>query len=114
MLQFRSRPRLRWAAFAITASLALMASPPASAQFGFGIGPGMYFGDEGEDYGGACLSDYLLRQSLAKSGYSDIFMGLDNDHHVTVRASRGGVVYKLLVNSCSGKILSRERDRRRN
>jgi hypothetical protein len=111
------RGALRFLALAATGVLmASAATAPAAAQnlhFGFGIGPGMYFGgiDEGEDIGGACLSDYLLRQYLGRQGWDDIKLGLANDHHMPVVASRGGVSYKLLVNSCSGKVLSRERRR---
>jgi hypothetical protein len=101
------------AAFALGTAAAFAPAPANAAggfSFGFGIGPGMFYDDEGEDYGGACLTDYLLRQWLAKDGYARIRLGLaDEDHHMVVKADRNGFEYRLLVNSCSGKVLERSR-----
>ena len=107
--------RLRFAAGAALAALVLagftLPSPAQAAglSFGFGIGPRMYFGDdEGEDIGGACLSDYLLRKALEDQGYSRIRLNIgDEDHRMVVLAEKRGIEYRLVVNWCSGRIFER-------
>ncbi len=108
-------------ALVLSSGLLVSAVDPAQAQvrFGFGIGPGMFYGDDElpEDnprFRGLCLTDYALRKSLERQGYTNIFLSLANNRRIEARGTRDGVVYKLVVHSCSGRILSRQRDPRRN
>jgi hypothetical protein len=108
------------AVLAATVALTIAAMAPASAanfSFGFGIGPGMYFGDDDEDYvpgngaGGLCFTDYMLRQELSRQGYGDIRLGSSEGREQDVDATRGGQRFKLEVNKCTGVVLSRRRAR---
>ena len=83
-------------------------STPTHAQFGFGIGPNMYFGGESERPNRECISNSQLRRSLSNQGYSNIFMA-GGSGQIEVRAERRGVRYRLVVDACSGQILSRQR-----
>lgn len=86
---------------------------PAQAQ-GFGI----FFGDEPSDFFGErdyfderiiCLTDSQIRGAVADRGYSNIFLNVPNDKHIQVRATKGGWVYLLDFNYCSGQIEGRQR-----
>lgn len=80
---------------------------PAQAQ-SFGI----FFGDERSDFYPErilCLSDRQIREAVADQGYNSIFLNVPNDKHVQVRASKGGWVYLLDFNYCTGEIESRQR-----
>ncbi len=103
----------------LTGALMITAASPGAARpfnfaqfgFGFGIGPQMYFGDENMgSKQGTCVNDQSLRSRLQGQGYGDIQIGAGNGD-VTVDAMRNGIRYKLGVNSCSGRILSRQRAR---
>ena len=91
------------------------ATAPVHAQ-GFGI----FFGDEPSDFEGnslfperiICLSDRQIRDAVSARGYSDISLNVPNDKHIQVRATKGGWVYLLDFNYCSGRIEGREQLRR--
>jgi len=97
----------RLIAIALTAMLlgAGVAAPVQAQSFG------IFFGDEESDFGFperiSCLSDYQVRQAVADRGYSNIYLNVMNDKHVEVRATRGGWVYLLDFNYCTGRIESR-------
>jgi hypothetical protein len=55
------------------------------------------------------LTDQGLRNAIADAGYHDIFLNAPIGRHVQARATRGGWVYLLRVNICSGEIVDRER-----
>lgn len=80
---------------------------PAQAQTArFGI----FFGDQQSDFFPeriTCLSDYQVRQAVARRGYTNIYLNIMNDKHVEVRATRDGWVYLLDFNYCSGRIEGR-------
>lgn len=84
---------------------------PAQAQ-SFGI----FFGDQESDFyfpeRVSCLSDYQVRQAVADRGYTNIYLNVMNDKKVEVRATRGGWVYLLDFNYCTGRIESRTQLRR--
>jgi hypothetical protein len=110
----------RLALVAATIMLTGAAVAPASAanfSFGFGIGPGMYFGDDDEDYvpgngaGGLCFTDYMLRKELSRQGYGDVRLGSSEGREQDVDATRDGQRFKLEVNKCTGVVLSRRRAR---
>ena len=85
---------------------------PAQAQaFHFGFGSGDVF--EQRPARLCLLTERQLRQAIAQRGYSEIFLNVANNHRIQVRASRGDWVYLLAVDSCTGRILDRERLRRR-
>lgn len=80
---------------------------PAQAQ-SFGI----FFGDQESDFFPeriTCMGDYQVRQAVAQRGYTNIYLNVMNDKHVEVRATKGGWVYLLDFNYCSGRIESRTR-----
>ena len=91
----------------ILATLALASvGVPAQAQR-FGI----FFGDERSDFYPErilCLSDRQIRQAVADRGYNSIFLNVPNNKHIQVRASKGGWVYLLDFNYCTGQIESRQ------
>ena len=90
-----------------TIMLGTGAAAPVQAQ-GFGI----FFGDERSDFFSEhiiCLSDGQIRRAVADRGYSDIFLNVPHDKHIQVRASKGGWVYLLDFNYCSGQIEDRKR-----
>lgn len=80
--------------------------------FGFGIGPNMYFGGSESRSADECRSDDIAER-LESSGYADIRLGRVNGQELEVWANRAGKPYRLLVDKCSGQILSRQRARAR-
>lgn len=91
------------AALMLTAALlASSAIAPAQAQR-FGI----FFGDEPSDFYPEriiCMTDRQIRDAIAKAGYSNIALNVPHEEHVQVRATRGGNVYLLDFNYCTGVI----------
>jgi hypothetical protein len=93
-------------ALAMVLVLGAGATVPVQAQ-SFGI----FFGDEPSDFEQEyliCLTDNQIRQAVADRGYSDIALNVANGKKVQVRASKGGWVYLLDFNFCTGRIESRQ------
>jgi hypothetical protein len=75
-------------------------------QFNFGFGSGEFYDGPGR----LCLSgNASIRRAIARQGYKNIYLNVENDGHIQARATKGRWVYILDVNSCSGRILSRQR-----
>lgn len=86
-----------------------VASQPAMAQgfqFNFGVGSGEFYDGPSR----LCLSgNSSIRRAISRQGYRNIYLNVENDRRIQARATRGKWVYILDVNSCSGRILSRQR-----
>jgi len=97
---------LRTIALATVLGAATVTAMPAQAQFIPDFG-------DGEFYDGPfrlCLmTNYSLRRAISRQGYSDIFLNVENEQRVQARATRGKWVYLLTVNTCSGRVLDRQR-----
>jgi hypothetical protein len=105
--------RLRTLTAAALAAVLIGSAMPAQAQslqFHFGIGSDSFF--ERRPLRLCLQTDSQLRRAIRQQGYHDIFLNVANNHRIQVRATRGDWVYLLLVNSCTGRILDRERLRR--
>lgn len=89
-----------------------LSAMPAQAQFHFGFGFDRDHG-AGEFYDGPtrlCLgTNHLIRQAVARQGYTNIYLNVEHDQRIEVRATKGKWVYLLEVNACSGRILERKR-----
>ena len=74
---------------------------------------GIFFGDESSDFFAPeriiCMSDRQIREAVASLGYTNISLNVPNESHIQVRASKGGWVYLLDFNFCSGRIEGRDR-----
>lgn len=91
---------------------AISASPAQahSFSFGFQFGHGDFmFGRPHLHFPRLCLTDRQLRRAIRARGYHDIFLNVENNNRIQVRATRGRWVYLLWVNACTGRILDRER-----
>ena len=79
---------------------------------------GIFFGDESSDFFAPeriiCMSDRQIREAVASLGYTNISLNVPNESHIQVRASKGGWVYLLDFNFCSGRIEGRDRLRAAN
>jgi len=97
---------LRTIALATALGAAAVTAMPAQAQFFPDFG-------DGEFYDGPfrlCLTtNNSLRRAISRQGYSNIFLNVENEQRIEARATRGKWVYLLTVNSCSGRILDRQR-----
>lgn len=58
------------------------------------------------------MSDAQIRQLVRDAGYHNIYLNVENDHRIEVRAAKKGWVYLLTVNTCRARIIDRERLRR--
>ena len=93
------------AAMLATMLMATGAAAPVQAQ-------GLFFGDERSDFMRRpliCLTDSQIRGAVAENGYSSIYLNVPNDQHIQVRATKGGWVYLLDFNYCTGQIEGRQR-----
>jgi hypothetical protein len=93
------------------------AAAPAMAQspgFGFGDGFDEYDRDHDRFFPELimCLTDNQVRQAVADRGYTNISLNVPNDKRVQVRATKGGTVYLLKFNLCTGRIEDRDALRR--
>lgn len=85
------------------------ATAPAQAQ---NLNFGIFFGDEASDFYPeriTCLTDRQIRDTVARRGYTDIYLNVAMDKHIQVRATRDGWVYLLDFNYCTGRIEGRQR-----
>lgn len=103
------------AAALLTAALLGSAVPAAQAhglQFNFGIGIGDShngFFERRRLLRPCIMTDGQLRRLIRQKGYTDVFLNVANNNRIQVRATRGDWVYLLRVNTCTGRILERER-----
>jgi hypothetical protein len=67
-------------------------------------------GNEGDLFGVPCRTERGLRNVLADEGYTHVLLGVINDdyHRVTAKADQGGVTYRIVLNSCTGKLIARD------
>jgi hypothetical protein len=105
-------------AVAIAASLAATSVAPVQAQgFNFQINPpgsefSFGFGINSPDRGRRCLTARSLGRAIADQGYRSVRI-IDYGRRTTeARGTSRGRTYALIVDSCSGRILDRERLRR--
>lgn len=74
---------------------------------------GIFFGDESSDFFAPeriiCMTDRQIREAVANLGYTNISLNVPNESNIQVRASKGGWVYLLDFNFCSGRIEGRQR-----
>lgn len=106
-----ANPKFRTFAAAALAAALIGGAMPAQAQafrFNFGFGDDSFF-ERHRPLRLCLLTDSQLRRAIRQQGYHDIFLNVANDQRIQVRATRGDWVYLLLVNSCTGRILDRER-----
>lgn len=110
-------------AAAIVALAGLTTVAPAMAQgssaFGlqFGFGNNSYNDDEegggnsffGEPELGMCLTDADIRRSVARQGFTNIYLNVKGRKHVQVKATRDGSIYLLDFNFCTDQIEGAQR-----
>jgi hypothetical protein len=105
----RVRATLRTVALAALLGVGGLAAPAMAQAPGFGFGPG--FDNHNPLFRVPerviCMSDSQIRQAIADRGYSQISLNVPNDKRVQVRASKGGTVYLIKFNYCSGRIEDR-------
>jgi hypothetical protein len=113
-------------ATALAAMPAQAQSPGFSFGFGFGnggMGYGPGYGPGYRDYDPGfygrrpyfprmCMTDFQVRRALQARGYSDIRLNAPRGRLIEARATRGGIVYLITFNRCSGQIVDRQRLRR--
>jgi hypothetical protein len=95
---------------AIALAALAMAPMPGMAQTGFGFG--FHFGDEITDFYPrriTCLTQYQIRQSIARRGFSNIYLNVPNDNRIQVRATRNGWVHLIDFDFCADRILGAQR-----
>lgn len=101
----------------VTAMPAMAQSSP-SVEFRFG-GPGFGFHFDSDrrhgrwDWGRNCMSDPQVRRDLRRDGYRNIRFLDRRGRIVHVYAELGRRDYRIAYDSCRGRILDRDRIRRR-
>lgn len=97
----------RAAMVALVLGATALSAAPAQAQLSFGFGHDFGF----RRHSLICieLTDYQLRNAVSRQGYRQISLNVRNDRRIQVRATRGGWVYLLRVDTCTGAILKRDR-----
>lgn len=114
---------LRAAAVALTLGGTAMVAMPVQAQprpdvdfnFRFG-GPGFSIGIGNERPGRpdrSCMSDREVRRDLRSDGYDDVRFIDRRGRIVQVLAEQGRRDYRITYDTCRGRIIDRERIRRR-
>lgn len=102
---------LKSIAIALTTAVLLGTMPqPAQAQgffFEFGFGTDGFFRRLPPR---TCfMTDREIRQAVRQRGYDHIYLNVANDNRIQVRATKGDWVYLLVVSTCTGRILDRDR-----
>ncbi len=103
--------KLKSAALAL-AAVALLSAEPQAAQaqsffFQFGFGSDGFFHRLPPR---TCfMTDSQIRQAVRQRGYHDIYLNVENNNRIQVRATKGDWVYLLVVSTCTGRILDRDR-----
>lgn len=99
-----------------TAFTAMPAQAQPSVEFRFG-GPGfgVEFGTDrrGGSWGRHCMSNPEVRRDLRRDGYRDIRFLDRRGRIVHVHAERGRRDYRIAYDTCRGRIIDRDRIRRR-
>lgn len=112
---------IRAAAVAVALGGTVIAAAPVQAQpsveFRFG-GPGFGFHFDsdrrhGRDWGRHCMSNPQVRRDLRRDGYRNIRFFDRRGRIVQVTASLGRRHYEIAYDSCRGRIVDRDRIRRR-
>ena len=86
--------------------LASAAAPVAAAE-------GRHFWPTPRWYGFCFpMSDWDIRNLVRDAGYHSIYLNVENDHRIEVRAAKKGWIYLLTVNTCREQIVDRRRLRR--
>ena len=103
--------KLKSIALALAATALLGAMPqPAQAQgffFEFGFGTDGFFRHLPPR---TCfMTDSQIRQAVRQRGYRNIYLNVENNNRIQVRATKGNWVYLLVVSTCTGRILDRDR-----
>ena len=97
-------------ALALSAGAVVTAVPVQAQGFSFNF---QFGNDRFDNFPRVCLTESQLRRAIRDQGYRNVALNVEmSDHRIHIRATRGGWVYQLLVNACSGRILDRERLRR--
>lgn len=65
-------------------------------------------GNEGDVFGILCKTERQLRNVLEDEGFTHVLLGVINDdaHRVTAKAALNGATYRIVLNSCTGKIIA--------
>lgn len=91
---------------------AVATAVPVQAQgFTFEFG----FGNRGRVNPGFprfCLTEHQLRLAIRDQGYRNVALNVQRGQYIQARGTRGGWVYLLEVNACTGRIVDRDRLRR--
>jgi hypothetical protein len=104
------------AALGGAALTAMPAQAASSFSFGFGFGPGPFVHPYPymRPYPGMyCMTDWQVRNALARAGYSSIRLYAAQGRLIRARAVRGSWVYLIDFNRCSGYIVGVTRLRHR-
>lgn len=113
MAMFSPAKLSRAALLSLTLAAGTFTAAPVQAQnfsFEFGFGNDSRF--QHRRFPRICLTDQQLRRAIREQGYRNVYLNVENDNRIQARATRGGWVYLLWVNACTGRILDRERLRR--
>jgi hypothetical protein len=87
-----------WHALPLAICLALIALPANAALFqrhsdgSFNIDPLL------------CMTDYQVRQAVARQGFTHIFLNAPIETQIQVKATKGKTVYLIDLNRCGGEI----------
>ena len=94
------------AAIMVLAMAGTATAAPLALPWGGFEPPG---GNEGDVFGILCKTERGLRNVLEDRGYTRVLMGVINDdyHRVTVKANRDGTTWRIMMNSCTGKLIAR-------
>jgi hypothetical protein len=91
----------------VTAALMLAGGATrAAAQVPMFIGPPFEHSRHHFRFPMICDTDYELRQQLARSGFTHIYLNAPTGRTIQARATRGRWVYLIEMDYCSGEILS--------
>ncbi len=115
MIAISARRLVTAAALALALGAAAIGTVPAQAQsfsFGFSIGKGNGFSLR-TPHRLCLLTDRGLRRAIGDQGYSNIYLNVANRGRIQARASQGRWVYLLVVDTCTGRVLDRQRLRHR-
>jgi hypothetical protein len=95
------------AALALTMAGTAGAAPLALPWGGFEP----YDANEGDVFGIPCKTERQLRNILEDEGFTHVLMGVINDdyHRVTAKGDYEGATYRIVLNSCTGKIIAAKR-----
>jgi hypothetical protein len=96
----------RAAVVALTLGATAMVAPPATAQFFPNFGGGEFYDGPMRH---CLMTNSAIRRAIQRQGYTNVYLNVENERRIQSRATKGKWVYLLDVNSCSGRILARER-----